>query len=132
MTVTVKNPTDGLILVGESYLFPGESKAVHPAIARQAQATNPALLIDGQAAVVVVPVTIAPSATPLAGEPEDIEDEPADEAEDTEDTKPLVVEEDVDLEAMTKAELAVTAEGLGLEVGRKATKGQLIEMIQTG
>jgi hypothetical protein len=130
--VTVTNPTDGLLMLAGAYLFPGESRAVHPALAAQALADSPALVI----------VDAEPS---LAGEPEDTDgdktaddkttddetadDETADDETADDETADENAPELTALASLSKAELVVLAEEKGLEVGR-ATKSEIIELIE--
>ena len=115
--VTVTNPTDGLLMLAGAYLFPGESRAVHPALAAQALADSPALVI-------------ADAEPSLAGEPEDTDgDKTADDETADDETADENAPELTALASLSKAELVALAEEKGLEVGR-ATKSEIIELIE--
>ena len=120
--VTVTNPTDGLLMLAGAYLFPGESRAVHPALAAQALADSPALVI-------------ADAEPSLAGEPEDTDgdktadDKTADDETADDETADENAPELTALASLSKAELVALAEEKGIEVGR-ATKSEIIELIE--
>lgn len=112
--VKVTNPTDEPLLLAGFYLFPSDSRWVHPALAQQAIEANPTLVLAD-----------APS---LAGESENTDTDET--AGDSDETAAENAPELTALAALSKAELAALAEEKGIEVSGRATKSEIIELIE--
>lgn len=125
--IEVKNITQGLVMLGENYLLPGQTRRARPYQYQRAVATY------GPEALLVNPTTIPDALDGYEYEPVDSDLGDDEELEDV-----IEVEVDVeisipaDLPTLKRAELVDLAERLGLDIEGRPTKAELIQLIADG